>query len=198
MFGNIICIIYLIISKKIYQYIEKEYYEKSLLREIIKYSIPLVSNAISWWIVNASDRLIITYMINVNANGIYSAANKFSGLITTIYSVFNLTWTESAAININGKDKDEYFSKIFNITIRFFGALCLGIIAFMPFIFSIMINEKFIEAYEQIPILMMAAVFNALVSFIRSHIYCQKNNQRNSKNFNYVSYNKYFNKHSIN
>lgn len=173
LFGNIICIIYLVFSKKIYTYIRKDYYTKEYLTKIVKYSIPLVPNVISWWIVNASDRLIITYMMNIDFNGIYSAANKFSAVISTIYSVFNLTWTESAAININEDDKDEYFSKIFNITIKVFGSLCLGIIAFMPFVFSILINEKFIEAYGQIPVLMMAALFNTFVSFIGS-IYIAK------------------------
>ena len=123
---------------------------------------------ISWWIVSASDRTIISTVLGVAQNGIYSAANKFSGVFTTLYSVFNLTWTESASININSEDKNEFFSRILDFVLRFFGSLCLGTIAIMPYVFNILINEKFNDAYFQIPILIVGSMFNILVSFLGS------------------------------
>jgi len=85
-----------------------------------------------------------------------------------LYSVFNLTWTESASININSEDKNEFFSRILDFVLRFFGSLCLGTIAIMPYVFNILINEKFNDAYFQIPILIVGSMFNILVSFLGS------------------------------
>lgn len=171
--SNFICAVYIFLKRKIYKYIKTKQFDKKNLKEIIKYSVPLIPNMISWWIVSASDRTIISAVIGIAQNGIYSAANKFSGVFTTLYSVFNLTWTESASININSEDRDEFFSKILDFVIRFFGCLCLGTIAVMPFVFNILINEKFAEAYYQIPILILGSVFNILVSFVGS-IYVAK------------------------
>lgn len=171
--SNFICAVYIFLKRKIYKYIKLKQFDKKILKEIIKYSVPLIPNMISWWIVSASDRTIISAVIGIAQNGIYSAANKFSGVFTTLYSVFNLTWTESASININSEDRDEFFSKILDFVIRFFGCLCLGTIAVMPFVFNILINEKFAEAYYQIPILILGSVFNILVSFVGS-IYVAK------------------------
>ena len=171
--SNLLCSVYIFMKKKIYKYIKPKQYDKTTLKEIIKYSVPLIPNMISWWIVSASDRTIISAVIGIAQNGIYSAANKFSGVFTTLYSVFNLTWTESASININSEDRDEFFSKILDFVIRFFGCLCLGTIAVMPFVFNVLINVKFAEAYYQIPILILGSVFNILVSFIGS-IYVAK------------------------
>ncbi len=171
--SNLLCSLYLLMKKKIYKYIKPKQYDKKILKEIIKYSVPLIPNMISWWIVSASDRTIISAVIGIAQNGIYSAANKFSGVFTTLYSVFNLTWTESASINISSEDRDEFFSKILDFVIRFFGCLCLGTIAVMPFVFNILINEKFAEAYYQIPILILGSIFNILVSFLGS-IYVAK------------------------
>ena len=171
--SNFICSVYIFLKRKIYKYIKPKQFDKKILKEIIKYSVPLIPNMISWWIVSASDRTIISAVIGIAQNGIYSAANKFSGVFTTLYSVFNLTWTESASININSEDRDEFFSKILDFVIRFFGCLCLGTIAVMPFVFNILINEKFAEAYYQIPILILGSVFNILVSFVGS-IYVAK------------------------
>lgn len=171
--SNFICAVYIFLKRKIYKYIKPKQFDKKILKEIIKYSVPLIPNMISWWIVSASDRTIISAVIGIAQNGIYSAANKFSGVFTTLYSVFNLTWTESASININSEDRDEFFSKILDFVIRFFGCLCLGTIAVMPFVFNILINEKFAESYYQIPILILGSVFNILVSFVGS-IYVAK------------------------
>lgn len=171
--GNTSCAMYIFFSKKIYTYIKRKSFEKNTLKEMLKYSIPLVPNMISWWVVDASNRTIVSSILGVGMNGILSAATKFSNVISTLYSVFNLTWTESAAININSEDRDEFFSKILDFIIRFFGALILGIIAFMPFVFSIMINENFGDAYYQIPILMLGSIFNIGTSFLGS-IYVAK------------------------
>lgn len=171
--ANLLCVIYLWLGKRINQYIKLKEYEPKLLREMVRYSIPLVPNMVSWWVVDASDRTIISGILGIGKNGIYSASNKFTSVFTSLYSVFNLTWTEVAAVNINSPDKDEFFSKILDVTLRFFGSLALGIIAFMPFVFPLLINEKFAEAYQQIPILMIGSMFNVLVSFIGS-IYVAK------------------------
>lgn len=172
--SNLLCAIYVFVKKKIYKYIDIKQNDKNLLKDIIKYSVPLIPNMISWWIVSASDRTIISAVIGVAQNGIYSAANKFSGIFSTLYSVFNLTWTESASININSEDRDEFFSKIFDFIVRFFGSLCLGTIAVMPFVFGILVNEKFAESYYQIPILILGSVFNILVSFLGSVYVAEK------------------------
>lgn len=164
--GNIMCIVYVFTSLKLYKKISFKGYNKTVLKEVLKYSVPLIPNAISWWVVNVSDRIIITYFMNVAVNGIYSVANKFSAVLTTIYGVFNITWTEAVSVNFKSKDRDEFFNRILDVTIRFFGALCLGMIAYMPFVFKILINEAFAEAYMQIPILIIGAMFNILVSFL--------------------------------
>ncbi len=171
--GNIACIIYIVFHKKIYKQISLKEVDKSTLKEILKYSVPLVPNMISWWVVNASDRTIISAVLGIAQNGIYSAANKFSAVFSTLYSVFNLTWTESAVLNIDAEDRDKFFSKMLDFNIRFFGALCLGVIASMPFVFPILINSKFDEAYYQIPILLIGTMFSIMVSFLGS-IYVAK------------------------
>lgn len=175
--GNILCGIYIFIVKKIYNYISIKKWDKQLLKTMWRYSLPLIPNAISWWIFNSSDRMIVTYFLGIGQNGILSASYKFSNLYITIYNIFNMTWTESASLHINDKDAGDFLSNTMNVVLRLFTAICFGIIAFMPFVFPIMINEKFSESYYQIPILMLATLFNVMVGLL-SVIYIAKKNTK--------------------
>ena len=171
--GNIACSIYIFIAKKVYKYLKFKLYSSELLKKLWKYSLPLIPNAISWWIFNSSDRIIVSSILGIGDNGILSAAYKFSSVYITIYNIFNMTWTESASLHINDKDNNQFFSKIVDTTLRLFTVICFGIITCMPFIFPIMINEKFGQAYNQIPILMLSSLFNVVVGLV-SVIYIAK------------------------
>lgn len=171
--GNIMCSLYIFVAKKVYKYINIKLYSKELLKKLWRYSLPLIPNAISWWIFNSSDRIIVSSILGISDNGILSAAYKFSSVYITIYNIFNMTWTESASLHINDKDNNQFFSKIIDTTLRLFTAICFGIIVCMPFIFPIMINKKFAQAYNQIPILMISSLFNVVVGLI-SVIYIAK------------------------
>lgn len=179
--ANCLCAIYVFIKKKIYKYISIGAFSKVQLKSIWKYSIPLVPNMLSWWIVNASDRTIVSNMLSISANGIYSAANKFSSMCITFFNIFNMTWSESASMYIKDKDSSLYFTNIINIALRIFSSICIGIIAIMPFVFPLLVNEKFNEAYYQIPILMLSTLCNIIVSLIGSIYVAQKNSKEIAK-----------------
>lgn len=177
--ANILCIMFLFFRKKIYKLLIKKNYKKSTRKELWKYSIPLIPNQLSWWIVNVSDRTIITHFIDVGANGIYSAANKFSTICITFFNFFNMTWSESASMHIKDGDSDVFFSKILNISLKLFSSLCFVIIALMPFCFKYLITGAgYVSAYYQIPILMLATIFTITVSLLGSiYVALKKSNE---------------------
>lgn len=79
------------------KYISKKSLSRKKLNQMIRYSVPLVPNNISWIIISLSDRLMLTAMSGSAANGIYSIANKFPNVIYTCYGFFSTAWKESAA-----------------------------------------------------------------------------------------------------
>lgn len=171
--ANIICIIYIFFRKKVYKYLSINEFKKELLKKLWKYSMPLIPNALSWWVFNSSDRIIVSMILGMGSNGILAAANKFSSVYITVYNIFNMTWTESATLHMNDKDNSEFFSEVTNTMLMIFSCICFGIIACMPFVFPIMINEAYGEAYNQIPILMLASLGNVGVGLI-SVVYIAK------------------------
>ncbi|MBQ3297976.1 MAG: oligosaccharide flippase family protein [Bacilli bacterium] len=171
--ANFICSLYLFLRLKLYSKIDFKLVDHKLLKEMYKYSIPLIPNGISWWIVNVSDRTIIAWILGAGANGLYAISNKFPTIISSLTGVFNLSWSESAALHINSKDRDEFFSDIFNTIMKLFIALGVGMIACMPFVFPILINSKYNGAYNYIPYLVLGSVFNVAIC-LYSQVYLAK------------------------
>ena len=164
--SNILCIFFLVIRERIPKYVSISLYNKKEVAKVLKYSAPLIPNSLIWWVINVSDRTIISIFMDVAANGIYAVSNKFSHIVNVLYGVFNLSWTESASLHINDKDRDVFFSNTFNTTIKIFTSLSLLMLAFMPIIFMIMVGDGYYEAYLYIPILAIGMIFNIVVSFI--------------------------------
>lgn len=171
--ANFICTMYLFLRLKLYSRIDFKLVDHKLLKDMFKYSIPLIPNGISWWIVNVSDRTIISFILGASANGLYAISNKFPTIISSLTGVFNLSWSESAALHINAKDRDEFFSDIFNTIMKLFVALGAGMLACMPFVFPILINTKYSEAFDYIPYLVLGSVFNVAIC-LYSQVYLAK------------------------
>lgn len=161
--GNFMCDIYLFIRLKLYKHLMIGKIDKKIIKSMLKYSIPLVPSTLSWWIINISDKTIISIFIGVAANGIYAVSNKFATIFSSFLNIFNLSWGESAALHINDKDRDKFFSDIFNTIFKLFSSIGLGIIACMPFVFPILINSKYNDAYFYIPILIIGICINVLL-----------------------------------
>lgn len=166
--GNLLACIFLFFKCKIYKSINLNFYDKQKHKALLKYSLPLVPNSLIWWIINVSDRTIITLFLGTATNGIYAVSNKFSNVLIQIFNVFNLSWTESASLHINDNDKDVYFSDIFNTVIKIFSSICILLILVLPIIFELLIGKDYSEAYIYIPLLLIGMIFNIIVSFIGS------------------------------
>ena len=184
--GQVISAIYMFFSLKIYKYLSIFYFDRKTVKVLWKYSLPLIPNSISWWVFNASDRVIVSILLGLSATGLLSTANKFSGILVTIYGIFNLGWTESLSLHINDKDIKKYFNKMFVIIINFFSSLVIGMIACMPFVFPILINKKFNGAYGLIPILILSSLFNIMVTCLGT-IYAAKKNTKEVANTSIIA-----------
>ena len=160
-------VMYVFLKLKVWQYINLKMFSKEYFIEISKYSLPLIPYTLCWWVISASDRIIINLFIGTAANGIYAAAYKFPSLFRMITNIFQLSWTESASESINDERREEYYQKIIMNTIKFYSSCNLLIICVMPFVFDILIKSDFVEAYKYIPILMFAALFHSI-----SSLYC--------------------------
>ena len=184
--GQIACIISLLVMDNIYKYINYKKIRKNTLKELYKYSIPLIPNSISWWVFNASDKVIVSYFLGLSMNGILAASHKFSGFYITMYNIFHLSWIESISVHIDDDDISDYFNKMFNTVLYFFASISISIIAVMPFVYPVMVNSNYSAGFYQVPITMIGSIFNVIIA-LDTAIYVGKKNTKAIANTAVVS-----------
>lgn len=95
----------------IYKYISIKVYDKKIILAELKYSVPLVPNQLSLWVMNSSDRLIVSIILGTAANGILAVTHKFPAIFMTFFNIFQLAWHETGAIHYFDEDRDVFFHK---------------------------------------------------------------------------------------
>ena len=161
--AQLVTIIFMIAVIRPWTFFSPGLYDKKVFRMVKKYSVPLIPNNLAWWVVNASDRVIVSQVLDLSFNGLYTVANKFPGVFISFYNIFNLSWTETISLHFNDKDRDSFLSETITTMFKLFSGACLGIVAIMPFLFPVMVDQKYNDAYPQILILMYATLFRVIV-----------------------------------
>lgn len=172
--SQILTLIYLIFATRCWNYISFKYIQVKTFKKVGKYSIPLIPNNLAWWVVNASDRTIISHFLGTAVNGIYSVANKFPNVFIQFYNILNLSWTETVSLHYLDEDRDEFLTETMTSLFKLFAAACFGIVACMPFVYPVLVNEKYSNGYNQVLILMYAMLFRVLVGLYSCVYVAQK------------------------
>ena len=161
--ANILCCLYVIIKNDIVNKIDLKLINKTEIKELLRYSIPMIPNALSWWIVNVSDRTIISLVMGSAFNAIYTISGKFSNILNSIFSIFNMSWQESTSLHIDDDDRDQFFSNMIEKILNLFSCISLIIISLIPLTFDILIGKDYLLAYNYIPILLFANIFQIII-----------------------------------
>lgn len=165
MFGYLSADIYMVFASGMLRFFKVSTFKFVFLRELLKFSIPIVPSSIALWVVNLSDRLIIIHFMGAAANGIYAVANKIPSLYGTAYNIFNLAWIETASRVSDDGNPAEYYSRSFSGLFRFLIGVMLALIAVTPLIFILLVKGNYREAFNQVPILFYGTFFNSIVNF---------------------------------
>ena len=167
--GNIFSSLYMIcISKCRIELRNNCMISHELRIEMIKYSFPLAFNGIGWWINSSLDRYFIAGMCGIALTGIYSAAYKIPTILSVVQTIFNQAWNLSAIKEFNMDDEDGFFSKTFSCYNACLVIACSVLIFLNKLIVRLLFSEKFYDAWNYTPILLISVVFMTMSGFVGS------------------------------
>lgn len=101
---------FLIMNRK---WFDVKLFDKALLKRLLVIAVPLFPNFLIYWIFNYSDRVMITNLIDVGAEGVYSVGSKLGHASQLIYTAFAGGWQYFAFSTMKEKDQVKSNSNIF-------------------------------------------------------------------------------------
>ena len=165
--GSLVAVFWYFIGAKLHKYITKSVSE-DVLKDMVRFSFPLIFSVTAWWINSASDRYILTWMSGVAISGLYAVAYKIPGILSVFQSVFYQAWSISAVKEFDKYDKDRFISNMYNMVNFGMVFVCSCIIVLNIPIAKILYTNDFFNAYKFVPPLLISVVFNAMALFIGS------------------------------
>ena len=139
----------------------------NLTKEMLKYSAPLVPSGLSWWVMGASDRYVIRFILGRAANGIYAVANKFPTILSMLFTIFNYSWTDVALGNLKeGKETSKYSSKLFEDLYKLSFTFALFLIPVTKIVTKLILSSDYKSASIYISFLYLGALFQGYTTFI--------------------------------
>lgn len=175
--SDLLSVIFLTFSARLWKYLHLKGLNRGTSRDMLRYSVPLIPNTMMWWITNVSDRYIVTWALGLAINGLYGIAYKVPSIITLVSGLFMDAWQMSAVIE-NDQDRERFFSKVFSYyqALIFTGAsgliLCCKLM-------TLILNPSYYDAWRYMPFLLMATVFNCMVSFLGTVYMVEKKSMMN-------------------
>ncbi|MCD7998285.1 MAG: oligosaccharide flippase family protein [Clostridiales bacterium] len=157
------------IKTHVFKYARKGHPSKVLKKELLRYTVPLLPNQVSWWVINASDRLVLNYTWGAAANGLYAMASKIPSILSIIHNIFSMSWSDVilSAEDIHDIEKDT--EKIYNSYIQITVGVSIVLICSNQLIFRYIIRGNFVEGYHYTYFLYVANVFNAMASSLGAY-----------------------------
>lgn len=153
----------------IHKYVSIKYIDIKTQKKLLRYSLPLIPDSVSFWILSIADRTILSIFLGVASVGVYTVASKFSSILAQAVGVFFQSWTEAATQYSKKDSRDQLYSEVFSAYLRIFTSATILIVSLMPFAFPILIKgEVFMDAYWYAPVLLYAMIAHAAEAFVSS------------------------------
>ena len=184
--ADLLTTIFLVLRARLYRDFTLRTIRKTLLKELMLFSLPLIPGTMLWWIISVSDRYLLTWISGGDVNGLYVVAAKVPTLLTLLCTVFLNAWKISAVTEDSGdseaekKRKSEFYGRVYQIYITVLFCAGTGIILFSKIFARILFANEFYSAWQYIPVLTLGALLYNLSRFLGSVYFVRKKSGRSS------------------
>ena len=136
--------------------------------KMMKYSLPMIPNTISWWVSNSSDKYMLAAICGVTVNGIYSVAYKIPTILSVVFGIFMSAWRLSAVDDFGSKECQRFYSTVYRNIEGGIVIVAAGIILANKYLASLLFAKEFYVAWVYVPVLVIAFMVHGLGEFFGS------------------------------
>lgn len=149
---------------------------KDDIKDILKFSLPLIPHTLGGLLIAFTDRILITNMIGVSETGVYTVAFQIGSVISIINAAFNSAYVPWLYAKLNLKDAAINL-KIVKFTYAYFAVQILVAILsvfLLPYIVHLFVGGKFDSAGTYGIWIVLGYVFNGMYLMVVGFIFYVK------------------------
>lgn len=142
--------------------------DRMIGKKLLKLGLPIMPSFVFYWVINSSQRIIITNYISLHDAGLYAAGAKLAQVSQLIYIAFTAGWQYFAFSTMKNEDHKKLISK----TSEYLGGLsffsCCVVVLFSKFIVKLVFSQEYARCAVVLPALFLAPLIQMLYQSISS------------------------------
>ena len=142
-------------------------FDRTLLRAVNRFGLPLVPSALALWVTNLGDRLMINWLLPASSSltqtGLYALAVNIGSVMVLIFTAFQTAWPAFAYSITHEDDAKRAYAYVLTYLMLLASWAAIGLSLLAPWIVQILAptNSDFWPASEAVPALAYSSVFYA-------------------------------------
>jgi O-antigen/teichoic acid export membrane protein len=163
---------YTLISDKLFLF----EYNKQDIREALSYGLPLIPHVLGAFLLLSVDRLVINKELGLEMTGIYMVAFSLGSALNIIFSSINNAFSPWLFGQLKENDEERKRNIVKRTYVYFVFLILMSLLAFFvaPSILKLIVGEKFHQAAEILPILIIGQVFVGMYFMVTNYIFYVK------------------------
>jgi len=170
--GDLTSVLFLTWRGCLWEYLEWKKVDKTLWKQMLCFSLPMIPAQISFWVINASDLFFVREMCSgVDGysgeawSGLVSTGYFLPTILTTLGLIFYDAWQLSAVTE--EQEREKFFSDIFRIYSSVMFCCAAGIIWLCRPAMHVM-KSNYYYAWHFVPFLVLASTCSCFNNFLNS------------------------------
>jgi O-antigen/teichoic acid export membrane protein len=139
-------------------------FDRSLLREMNRFGVPLIPTALFLWVTNFSDRLFLVRLADTTEVGLYSVGVRIASAMVLLLTAFRLAWPAFAYSIEDEREAKRTYAYVLTYLVVLTTWVAAGLALLSPWIVSWIAAPAFDESSRVVgPLAFAAVAFGAYI-----------------------------------
>ena len=140
-------------------------FDLRLLKQMLKYSLPLMIDGTLWWLIQSSNKLFVDLFLDSEILGFYTVAVKIPALMYVVVTIFSQAWGISTVKETETSNDHEFYDNVFKIYSFSTFFVCIILVSIIKPFMSIYVSSEYFVAWKYVPLLLIGNAFLAISDF---------------------------------
>jgi O-antigen/teichoic acid export membrane protein len=136
----------LVAITQLYSWLSIKRFSKHRIKEMLRFSLPMIPAALAFWLLNSTDAYFILYFRDKTEVGLFSIGASLAGGVALFTGAFQQAWGPFAFSIINEPDAKQTYANVFLAFGMASSILVLGMFLFSPEILMLLTTSNYYDA----------------------------------------------------